>query len=58
MVQTRSESHGLRQFNRLKEAMDHTEEDPTVWKVTIKLPTGEMLRMIRQDNEWVYSPII
>ena len=64
MSQTRSEEHGLKHFPTLGEAFAEAVHDPTVWKLSISLPTGERVRLIRKwvsivpnDYEWVYESI-
>lgn len=62
MVQTRSEENGLRTFHSLEGALAHAKEDRSVWKVSITLPTGEIVRLVRIPAEtgdgWVYEPIV
>lgn len=60
-VQTRSEMHGTRNFPTLKAAMDHADEDESVWKISFPLPTGERVRLVRSGlayPDWVYEPVI
>jgi predicted metal-dependent HD superfamily phosphohydrolase len=46
-VQTRSETTGLVFFDTFKDAYNHAKEDETVWKISIALPTGERVRLVR-----------
>lgn len=57
-VQTRSETNGIRNFPSVKEALKHTTEDDTVWKVSFALASGERVRLVRTTaDEWMYESI-
>lgn len=55
-VQTRSEENGLRQFNSIKEAMEHAKKDSSVWKISFSVG-DEQIRLVKKDNQFVYEPI-
>lgn len=67
MIQTRSETNGLGQFNTLQEAIEASKKDKTIWKISFTL-NGERVRMVRQHlngvgakvatNSWEYEPIV
>lgn len=53
-IQTRSEETGLRFFETLEEAFAYIKEDDTVWKMSIRFPNGESLRLVKEgDDTWV-----
>lgn len=56
-VQTRSEKNGLRTFPTIKEAMQHAEEDETVWKVSFPVANGERVRLVRGGIAFEYQAI-
>lgn len=57
MVQTRSEENGLRQFDTIKEAFDHSLEDPTVWKISFTYRQERVRLISNGDGSWIYEPI-
>lgn len=57
-VQTRNIRGELQYFTTLKAAFDHAAEDPTVWKVSFGLPSGERVRLVREGDDWVYEDIM
>lgn len=70
-IQTRSEETGLCYYTTLKEAVQKADRDPTVWKISFSIASGERVRLLRREptfwdriffwreaeTEWVYSPI-
>lgn len=50
--QTRNESGDIKVFDTLGAAFAHAEQDPTVWKVSFSLPSGERIRLVK---EWTWS---
>jgi hypothetical protein len=58
-VQTRSEIHGIKEFDTLKSAFAHAKEDISVWKVSFMLVNREMVRLVRYGDysKWFYEPI-
>ena len=58
-VQTRSETSnpGLLFHDTFQAAMLHAISDPTVWKVSFSVESGERIRLIREDGNWVYESI-
>lgn len=61
-VQTRNEGGEIKYFSTLTEAKQHAEEDPTVWKISFSLPTGERVRLVKRNGAeidfWVYEPLM
>jgi hypothetical protein len=58
-VQTRSEDTGLCHFSTVEEAMQYTEKDATIWKVSWSMPNGERVRLILNiDGEWVFDNVM
>lgn len=57
-IQTRNVSGELRFFSTLAEAWNYAEKDPTVWKVSFALSTGERVRLVERDGQWVYEDIV
>lgn len=56
-VQTRSETNGMRQFDTVKEAFDHANEDLTVWKVSFTVTHGEECSETYEEARFVRCPI-
>lgn len=57
-VQTR-ESGELRYFHTIRAAMEHARASPGVWKISFGVPTGERVRLVRNDaGEFVYAPLL
>lgn len=56
-VQTRSETMGLCTFSTLKDAIKFATGDESVWKISFGLPSGERMRFVRRDSEWVYEAL-
>jgi len=57
-VQTRSEENGLNYFASFDEALQHSDDDPTVWKISIMVSPTESIRLVKQEGEWIYEPIL
>jgi hypothetical protein len=57
-VQTRSEEFGCRTFATVKDAMNHADEDTTVWKISFSLANGERVRLVSVDGRWFYEPVV
>lgn len=56
--QTRSETHGLRSFETLSDALTAAKEDESIWKISFTVGK-EMVRLLRTTgDEWVYEPIL
>jgi hypothetical protein len=47
-VQTRTETNGLAYHLSFEKALDFAKRDPTIWKISFTLPTGERIRLVRQ----------
>ena len=55
-VQTRDYDGSLVFFNTITEALAYAETNAEVWKISFRAGK-EQVRLLRKDNEWVYSPI-
>lgn len=49
-VQTRSNDGALNFFPTVSEAADYTSFNPDVWKISFALPSGERLRLVKEDS--------
>ena len=49
MFQTRSEENGIRRLASMKEAIRQSEVDPTIWKISFTLETGERIRLVKNN---------
>lgn len=59
MIQTRSETTGIKEFATFKEALIASKRDITIWKISFTLQTGERIRLVRsQADLWNYEPIL
>lgn len=56
-VQLRSEETGIVTANTLKEAFALAEADPTIWKISFGFGS-ERVRLVRENNRWVYESIL
>ena len=50
-VQLRSEETGIQHVPTLSEALRIAQADPSIWKVSFSLPTGERVRLVRDYSE-------
>lgn len=57
-IQTRNREGELSYFKTLKEAYAYTLEDPTVWKISFDIPTGERVRLVKMSEDWVWQDIV
>ncbi len=48
--QTRSEENGLEYFETLKEAIEYSKKDPTVWKISFWSASHERIRLLWIDG--------
>jgi len=56
--QSRSETSGLQYFDTLQQALDSAGADSSIWKISFSLPTGERVRLVRNEASWIYDPIV
>lgn len=60
-VQTRDGHGALCFFHTVKEAMEHAEKNPDVWKVSFAAEDGSRVRLVRRGTPlfrfWSYEPI-
>ena len=61
-VQVRSEDTGIKQVGSLKEALELSYKDDTLWKISFSLPNGERVRLVKEygllgNSYWVYAPL-
>ena len=55
---TRSQDNGEKTFATLKDAMVHTDQDLTVWRIRFMLSNGERVSLIRtEEGLWIYDEI-
>jgi len=57
-VQTRDRQGQLEYFSTLKEAYEHAQKNPDVWKISFPLATGERVRLVKMSNDWVWQDIV
>lgn len=60
MVQTRSESTGLKEHTNLIAAFDYAKNDNSVWKISFNTEDGTRIRLVRysnNNNEWRYQSL-
>ena len=62
-VQTRTAEGELFYFDTLAEAYSYAEKDPSVWKISFALPTGERVRLVRRElwdnlRLWVWEDMM
>lgn len=57
-VQTRNAQGDLQFFPTLKEAYRHSEKDISVWKISFELESGERVRLVKRDGDWVWEDIM
>lgn len=58
-VQCRSEEGGLSVCASFAEALKKADEDTSIWKISFTLPTGERIRLVRNESdEWVYENLL
>lgn len=55
-VQTRSEKSGLGYHENLRDALNASERDRTIWKISFDA-FGENIRLVRDGDDWFYDPI-
>lgn len=55
--QVRSEETGLNNFATLDEALQAADRDRTIWKISFAAPSGERVRLIKENGEWLFRPI-
>jgi len=56
--QTRSETDGIGIHPTFEAALAEFKRNPTVWKVSFSLPTGERIRLVRFADNLVYEPLL
>lgn len=57
-LQLRSEASGIQHVPTLAEALRVAQADPTIWKVSFSLPTGERVRLVKRAVEMVHNRVI
>jgi len=60
LVQTRDFQGQLQYFETIKEAFSEAEKNESIWKISVALPNGERVRLIREekDGEFFYEDIM
>ena len=60
-VQTRNIEGELRFFSTVKEAIEHSKKDLSVWKISYSLENGERVKLVRNGKDpeevFYYEPI-
>jgi hypothetical protein len=58
--QTRSEETGMMYHHSFVDAMNAAKKDPTIWKISFSIQTGERIRLVKSmmSNQWIYQPIL
>lgn len=57
-VQTRNACGDLQFFPTLEAAYAHSEKDVSVWKISFELETGERVRLVKREDDWVWEDIM
>jgi len=57
-IQTRSEENGTGYYSSLRMAMEAYSNDPTIWKISFSIPSGERIRLVMRNGQFVYEPLI
>jgi hypothetical protein len=56
-VQVRGDD--IRNVATFQEALAMSKKDPTIWKISFSLPTGERIRLVKNDQgQFFYEPIL
>lgn len=55
MVQTRNNVGEVIQHPSLREAVFHSYNDPSVWKISFNDKGGTRIRLIKQANRWIVT---
>ncbi len=70
-IQIKSTGGQVHFYTTNREAVKEAEKDPTIWKISFNIASGEHIRLVRveptiwdriffwreKETEWVYSPI-
>ena len=56
-IQVRSEELGVRQFKTLQDALSYAQDNRSVWKISFEIIDGTRVRLVREDNQWIYESI-
>lgn len=59
MIQTKSETNGLYQYNSAREAFEAAKTDESIYEVLFSFPNGELVRLKKVENHldvnlWTY----
>jgi hypothetical protein len=57
MIQVRMESGDIRSFPTLEDAFVFAQEFTSAWKISFNAETGERVRLIREDGQWIYENV-
>jgi hypothetical protein len=55
-IQVRGED--IRFVSSMSEAIMMAIKDPTIWKISFALPTGERVRLVWRHGHWVYEDLV
>lgn len=67
-IQTRSEELGVEYFETVTQAMEYASRNPSVWKISFSLLSGERVRLVKRDmyskkvidenDLWIYESVL
>lgn len=57
ITQVRTEDGEIKEFPTLEDAFCFATAFKTVWKISFSIETGERIRLIRENNQWIYEDI-
>lgn len=55
--QTRNQSGEIREYNHFFEALEASRNDKSIWKISFVTENGDRIRLIRENNQWIYEDI-
>jgi hypothetical protein len=57
-IQTRSEVTGMQIHKTFEDALQASRDDYTIWKISFELSDGSRIRLVKEDNKWVYENVL
>jgi hypothetical protein len=57
-IQTRSETTGIQTFLTFQDALIAAQNDESIWKISFEISDGSRIRLIRENNQWVYENVM
>jgi hypothetical protein len=56
--QTRSEETGIILHRSMNDALNHADEDKSVWKISFTTPdTNERIRLVKTEHGWILENV-